>query len=370
MILRASNAPIWANCHGSTALSVVEKGPTPESLEGDLCHLLAMLFATHIRSSLSVDEINAHPELISRNNTGLVVTEEYKDLALEASAFCLSKTDTGSMWETPMRGGSLPEGVEGTCDFMGYEKKTKTLHVVDLKFGFSSVQAVGNAQPLCYSQGARDILGGKIGTVALHIYQPRDYVNGAVKTWEMPLGTWLAHLDQLHKDAALARNQVEPTRTGPWCKHCKSRTNCGAWLDVASHALETIMIDPEDSPIAEGHLGAEYAYIKRAESIIVSARKAYEDLIMSRIESGNPVPGWMIGSTKGKRKWSASTEEIKATAQMFGLDLLREKPISIGDAWKNKAIRPMLETLVSKSEGSKKLVPFDAAKIKEKLTHD
>jgi hypothetical protein len=121
--------------------------------------------------------------------------------------------------------------------------------------------------------------------------------------------------------------------------------------------------DPESIHVHA--LGEELSYLARAEALIKSARAGIEDRIAAEIEHGRPVKGWRMGATAGRRYWSSSVEDIEAVAGMSGLQLTEKKPISITAAWKNTAARPLLESLISKSEGSKKLVQFDGTKINE-----
>lgn len=344
--LRASSAPIWSNCPASTSLPSVPKESTPASLEGDLCHLIA---SNILQKKTTPGELE-----------GVVTTEELFGLGSGAAEYCVPLTEITILSEIKVEGGSLPPGVEGTCDFIGFKKDT--LNIVDFKFGFGSVKAKENKQLLVYSIGAMDTLkdGYDIKKIKFHIYQPRDFTGGAVKTWEISVATWREEVTKLRTSAQAALSGNGVAVTGEHCRYCASRTNCPAFLGDASHILESIQTDPE--AVGVKSLGAELAYLRRAEAIIKSARIAFEDKIMSEIKEGRPVLGWQIGSTAGRRKWTASVDEIKAVAAMTGLDLIEEKPVSISAAWRNAASRPLLESLITKGEGSPKLVPFQGFK--------
>jgi len=349
-ILRASEAGIWANCPGSTVLAKVAESNTDANREGDLLHALTS------RDSAAIKK------------TGMVVIDAHRDMAEAAREYCESLAATGhpGQWETAFKDGSLPEGVRGTCDYFAFHGESRTLHVVDLKFGFGSVQAFENWQLLTYSIGAMDQMHGRsVEKIRLHIYQPRDYGSAEpYKIWELPLRDWKTWAAMLKGRVDYARAGT-PAETGAWCRYCPSRIFCPAFKESSSHALESIRSSPEDTLLTPSAISAELEYLRRAEAIIKSARVAFEDFVISEIKSGRPVLGWQIGRTTGRRYWSASTEEIKAVAAMTGMELTEEKPISITAAWKNTKARPILETLVTKSEGSEKLVPFDGAATKE-----
>lgn len=368
-MLRASEAERWVNCPGSTVLARIAKPESQESREGDLCHLLTMLMGRgDIRPGDSIEEINTNPVLTGMNKTGLLVTEDYKDLAMTASAYCNSLRGAWVVYEQYVSGGDLPENVEGTLDFATYDEEAKALHIVDLKFGFSVVEAVRNWQLVTYATGIIGAVPSLKGanTVHLHICQPRDYISGAFKVWVVPMEAWASWVTALNAAAEQAKTG-SPAQTGPHCKYCPSRVFCKPFLESASTALETVQVSPENTTMTPYSLGAELSYLYRAEALVVSARKAFEDLAIAEIEAGRPIQGWQIGRTGGKRYWSAEHDQIKAVAAMTGVSLFEEKPISITAALKNRAARPALETLISKSEGSKKLVPFDGTKVQEIL---
>ncbi len=353
MELRASWAPIWAECPGATQLTRVPETETEESREGDLCHLLAYLM------------INARLDFVDdHNETGLIVTDEYMALAEGAFEYCrtLQNDIINYHSEHHVMGGLLPESVEGTLDFACLDEH-QTLHVVDFKFGFSSVSAVGNWQLLIYVLGVL-VHYPEFKQVVVHIYQPRDYVGGCVKTWALSREELEAHRVELIKRAKEAR-EGGSLRTGPHCRFCDSRVYCEAFQLAASAVLEVVRFNAVDHAINPGLLGAEYAYLKRAEAIVVSARKAFEERILSEIEAGHPVAGWQIGRTSSKRYWSGSTEDVEAVGRLCGIKLTEPKPISITAAWKQKEARPLLETLISKGVGSQKLEPFNEAAVKE-----
>lgn len=366
-LLRASGAPIWAECPGSTTLSKVADGDISSGLEGDLCHLLASL---HLKGMLdlsdSIEQLNQDSNVVALNKTRLLMTEEYRRLALGAAEYCMTLGDVrDSHSEIKLKGGTLPKGVEGTSDFISYDESTKTLHVVDFKFGFGSVEAVGNWQLLVYSNGAMDIFKGMdVEAIHLHIYQPRDYVGEAVKLWKLTRQDWFLLVTELQTRATRAQ-KGEKCQTGSYCRYCRSRLYCRPFLTLASYYLECCDSNPEDVNLTAEAIGKEYTYLKKAETHIKAARIAFEEKIFTCIFEGNSVPGWQIGRTSGKRYWSGSIEEIHAVATISGLKLTESKPVSVVAAWKNKEFRPLLESLISKGKGSKKLVAYDESKTKE-----
>lgn len=348
MELRASYAHVWANCQGSTKLKQEPDPPNPVTDEGTLLHEL-------VNSDLKNPQGGVGP---------LVVTDEHRNLAQGAIDFVDSLGLVESIREEKTPSSYLPEGLGGTPDLIGRDNNG-IIHVIDYKFGYGAVEAVDNWQLLIYAVGAYG--RWKITrSFKLHIYQPRDYVNGPVKTWELSLDEFLKRKKSLE---TIARNLRYETKfyanTGPHCRYCKSRIHCPVFIGSISHVLETAPVDSESANLSLKHLGAELKYLIQTEALVKSARSAFEEKISSVIEGGKIVPGWVMGSTRGKRYWSASIDDIKSAAGLLGVTLTKETPISITDASNNKTIRPILDSLTSKSAGSRKLVPFEGSKAKE-----
>lgn len=374
--LRASQSIIWVNCSGSTQLSQREDSDDIQAREGTLCHLLAQLVVEGLLSDTNVEAVNTNAEFITRNDTGLVATADHIDLAIEAVNFCKALHGAGptgagiGVCEQSFDDTVLPKGVSGTSDFITYHQGSKTLHVVDFKFGYTPVSAHGNTQLLIYSLGAMskyDKAAHPIESIALHIYQPRNYVTGPISTWTLKPSEWNDHISKLHEAAATARTGPWNTRTGPWCTWCKSRLYCAAFITTVSTICETVDTAPVDSDLSPAQCGVLLAWLQQSEEFIKSANRALSDYIISEIDAGRPVEGWMVDAGKGRRAWSGSVAEIKAAGKMFGVELTAEKPITITEAWRNTALRSILEKLISHKSGSKKLVPYDSTDIERRF---
>ncbi len=347
--LRASHAPIWSKCPASIDLPRLEPDDQTAALEGDAVHNLAFNMANNTAAS----------------RTDTVITDEMWEAAQDFVNYCTVLQCDLEATEITFVSDTMPTEVGGTADFIGYDTTSHTLHVVDLKYGYSSVAAKDNAQLLVYSLGAVGYFKQQ-GTlkIKLHIYQPRDYINGTVKVWELGSVDWAERIDDL-KNRAGAALFSSVANTGDHCRYCKSRVYCKAFLTSASAVLETVQTRPEALKLTANAIGAEYEYLVRAEALAKSARKGFEELITQNIESGTVIPGWKIGSTNGRYKWSAQLKEIKSVETLLGVKLTEEKPVSLTVARKNPQTRVIIESLMTKSNGAKRLVPFNKSEVKE-----
>lgn len=345
--LRASHAPIWWHCAASIDLPRLEPSDDSAAVEGSIVHLMAFRRAQ---------------KNISESGIEIVVTEEMREAAQGFVDYCNDLGCDLNAREITFDNETMPLKMGGTADYIGYNPKLRIIHIVDLKYGHSSVAAKDNAQLLVYSLGAIGYFRpGNINSVKLHIYQPRDYINGTVKVWELPTPEWEEQIEKLETRGTHALyNSV--ANTGSHCRYCRSRVYCSAFLESAGSVLETVQSRPEALELTPEAIGAEYEYLLRAESLAKSARKGFEELITQNIESGTSIPGWTIGSTNGRYKWSADIETIKGVAELSGIKLTEEKPISIAAARKTPGV---IESLMTKSNGTKRLVPFDESIVEE-----
>lgn len=345
--LRASHAPVWWHCAASIDLPRLEPSDDSTAVEGSIVHFMAFRRAQENTSESGIE---------------IVVTEEMREAAQGFVDYCNDLRCDLNAREVTFGGAIMPPEMGGTADYIGYDSRNRVLHIVDLKYGHSSVAAKDNAQLLVYSLGAVGYFK-QMDTleIKLHIYQPRDYINGTVKVWVLNAIDWQEQIKELETRGANALHSIV-ANTGSHCRYCRSRVYCTAFLESAGSVLETVQSRPEALELTPEAIGAEYEYLLRAESLAKSARKGFEELITQNIESGTSIPGWTIGSTNGRYKWSADIETIKGVAELSGIKLTEEKPISIAVARKTPGV---IESLMTKSNGTKRLVPFDESIVEE-----
>lgn len=135
----------------------------------------------------------------------------------------------------------------GTADCLIWIASTRTLIVVDYKYGFAGVD-VGtaespNKQLEAYAIAAIEQTGVSPERVLLAVYQPRRHIGTPGLTLELP-GSWLAAARaQLGKEAEaveLATTNTAATEPvpGDHCRYCKASARCGAPNRFAIAALQ------------------------------------------------------------------------------------------------------------------------------------
>lgn len=120
-------------------------------------------------------------------------------------------------------------GMFGTGDFLAMDRKTKTLHVIDLKYGRGVVvEPEQNKQLMLYGLGALAAYPTeKIEHVRLTVVQPRAFhPDGEIRSWELSVKDLNAAAQQF-TDAALETEKPNaPLASGEWCKFCPHKPKC------------------------------------------------------------------------------------------------------------------------------------------------
>lgn len=368
MKLKASKAPVWAECPGSQKIEGFSPH-TESKIEGIVCHKLTRLLGTGAISMKASLETVRNSGRFSPQDADFL-TNEHLEMANMAAMFCLSKGDSKSHWETftAINCRSSAE-ISGISDFINYDRNVGALHIVENKFGYTPVFAECNWQLLCYAAGALAVrLPGdpfKINEFHLHVCQPRDYANGSFKTWILSLSNWDNwYAELLNRVEYAARG--ETLRTGNHCRYCDAKTNCPAISSTAMTLFEMARGDVENLPLTA--LSKQYSFLLEAKNLINMILNAAESRIFHEIESGTPVPGWQIGRKRGSRKLQASVTELEILEKISGIPLTEKKPLPLGKIPKNA--QDALASYIVNSPGAKHLTPFNETEIQQVFKND
>jgi len=210
--LRPSSADRWGSCPGSITLS--EGIEVPESryaLEGSLAHEIA----AHIlkgKNFLTVpDHMKFHLEVYLR----------YVKSLFRKKSLILIEQSVPLAW--------IDEDIGGTGDAVIYDPQTKTLDVVDLKYGEGvKVEPEKNLQLVLYALGSLYYFRKlPVEKVSITIVQPRlAHEDGPVRTWS-PSPLELLEYGALLKIAAKrTRTHTTEYNPGKHCRFCPAKAIC------------------------------------------------------------------------------------------------------------------------------------------------
>jgi len=257
-----------------------------------------------------------------------------------------TRVDPTNQW-----GGLTPLSVYlfGTADVLAYNTRTKSLRVVDLKFGRGVVvEPEGNTQGLYYGAGAMSetvlkalcklngVAFGGVDTVTITIIQPRAYhPKGPVRAHTYTAAevrTWAREVLYPGVIKALSDNG-QTLFAGSHCRFCPLSAVCVTLADMSLNTAKAAFLAapavnlPASAPphallpqitLSDDALGDLLNKIE----IIGPWIKSVEALAQQRLDAGQTVPGWKLVPTRPTRKWAEEDQEALIAA--LDADLTKE----------------------------------------------
>lgn len=217
----------------------------------------------------------------------------------------------------------------GTSDVRGYEPSTKTLHIIDFKYGVDFVTAFENRQLAQYgvsaffSDWAR---GYEIEKIMMTIAQPRNFDDGSkIRSWEATPSDMFVWLDKLEAEIVASRDPNAKRCAGKHCKYCPAEINCP---EKQRFVLETTGMTSVQTmavarpPAPETLDVMRLALILNAKPQIMSWFDNIEKYAHDLARLGIKIPGYKVVEARAKRSWFGDTEFIVQTLQeMTGASL-------------------------------------------------
>lgn len=197
----------------------------------------------------------------------------------------------------------------------------RTLFVTDYKHGQGViVSPIENKQLMTYaalilSDEQISVSWDDIDEVILTIVQPRGQ-GLPITHWNCPTQRIQDHLIEVFDAMQLAEEAHPPIKIGDHCRFCRAKLTCPAMRKAEEGVLDwdSRDLDPEEL----GEL-LTMAHVLEAR---IKALFAYGH---SRIEAGEPVPGWKLVPKRATRKW-VDVDGVERWAKRNGkINLLHKK---------------------------------------------
>ena len=358
--LSASSSARWLNCPGS--VQATENLPNPSSkfaLEGSAAHELGEIcLKSGDNTSLYLGK--TLPE------TRWVVDEEMAEYVQDYIDL-VRQTDSRGDMEVEVRldfSHIVPDGF-GTSDVVICNPVTKTLTVIDLKYGKGiQVDAEENTQAILYALGALndyDLLYS-IEKIRCIIIQPRlDHVS----EWEISKEELLKRGEDIRVKALRCFEPDAPrVASEKACQWCLAKASCPELLAYTSNAilrefdafepLQELLTSPDT--LTDEQMGNALA----SKKLILSWFDSIEHLVTERLIKGETFPGYKLVAGRTSRSWANEEAVIEVLKPLLG-DKLFTQPQLITVVQAEKALgkkhKDALDGLVNKSNGKATLVP-------------
>ena len=205
----------------------------------------------------------------------------------------------------------LHEDLFGTSDAVVWQEDTKTLHVIDLKYGAGvAVEVNDNPQLLYYAVGALFELGYKAERVVATIVQPRcAHPDGPIRSLlidTIDLLDWSADLlDAVKRVEEANDNPTAYLAPGDYCRWCLAAPNCPS-LQAKAQEVSKLEFGPTMSYSPE-QLAETLNWLPILEGWIKSVR----EFAYGEAEHGRTPPGWKLVQKRATRKWASEARAIE-----------------------------------------------------------
>lgn len=314
-IIAPSALDITLHCPGSVALQklYLDQEETDEQKEGTAGHWVALCYASGEGLPVAGD--------IAPN--GVEVTDEMVDGAL-TYIDAIGVRQPGAKLEQRVDIYRIHPHCCGTPDYRDYNAGTRTIRIVDYKFGFKYVDVFELPQLVAYYVGVLDELKlSDLDTfVEFVIVQPRYYRANPIRTWKVRASDLRGLVNRIVMAVEKSFTHTPPTASGDHCTFCLARHVCGTYQRAASICLDyagqpDVMLG---DPVAVGN---ELTAIDRAIARLKGRRTGLEQQATAFIRGGKRVPQYSLTQSVGRLKWTVDDSMIIEMASLFGVDIAK-----------------------------------------------
>lgn len=314
--LGASSAKRWMTCPGSNAL--IKQCPPDEGSvhaeAGTACHWVGetSLIATRERQHLDWRHYrgNLCPEnSVTIDDDMIDAARTYHEYTVGIAGGNLRALEIEKRFDLSW----IFPGMFGTSDASVYDPTRKHLDVLDLKYGFTPVDAFENPQGAFYAIGAAEPYWDEVETISFHVVQPRVSKNPSVWTFSRAeLHQWA----QRFRAAAEATLEPDAPRTADeeGCRWCPAKMVCPEHKARTAKAAADVKAVRE-LPVAgmtPQALADELALVREAEVWVKTRLMALETYAtMQANVQGVVIPGHKLVAKRSIRAWRDADEAVE-----------------------------------------------------------
>jgi hypothetical protein len=307
-----SAAKMWMACPASVTLTRGMSRPSSKyALEGSVAHNVCEIL---LRNEPVPDIIELEGEQFQVDEEMLDCAERYArfiDILRQDADFSSVEKRVSLDWL--LIPAKVSERIFGTADFIAYCRSTRTLYIVDFKYGRGVVvEAENNPQPRIYALGALglpELADVKIDWVRTVIVQPRAGVD-AVRYEDLTKEELLSWAEEKFIPAARRVGDGDTTENaGEHCRWCVRAGSCAALYQIATSSAREAFSDDGAADVTPAELSdADLASILVKADLIEDWVKAVREETTRRLEAGRDVPGFKLVAKRATRKWTNLAE--------------------------------------------------------------
>lgn len=327
--LSPSAAYRWFECPGSVeAQAGAPDDSNPYAREGTAAHalaeksLLAGLSPSHFlgeRIDVPYIDTNGKEQVDT-----YVVNQEMADHVAVYTEWCRTQATEGrGRLLVEQRVGLAPvsdmlAGIWGTSDCVIYFPLTRSLYIVDLKYGRGKVvEAEGNLQLRIYALAAWATFARefKVDSVTAVIIQPRAG-DKPVRLAKYKAAELLDFAQDVEDAVQRIADDPHLRLAGPWCDWCKAKGTCPAF---AGKAMEVAQDEFALVPAQELTMEQAVGILEKAE-LLEDWIKGIRAYLHEQATRGVTVPGYKMVPKRAERVWIDPDKAVGALAPLVAND--------------------------------------------------
>lgn len=354
-------------CPGSVVMCkpYANKPPRPAAAEGTAGHWVAWIAACCAQGDPPFDAPFWPLKIGDKAPNGIAVDQDMLDGAEMHVDALEGFNGTAETWVDIPR---IHAECGGTPDFWQWNPATKTLRVVDYKYGMRYVEVFENEQLCAYAAGLMDQLGlhDQDVIVELMIVQPRCFhVDGPVRTWKASAAMLRAGINQCANAAEEALGPNPRTKSGTHCIDCEAAQDCKT-LHIAGQTVLEFAGSVEAMSCNADEVGVRLTQINAGLGILRALRDGLEEQALGMLRTGKNVTNWGTGTTKPREVWNTPVATLKALGSMYGVALTEEVPaMTPKQAIKRKIPDTVVRKISVTPTGTIKLVADDTKRTRK-----
>lgn len=336
----ASGAERWIECPSSVIrASAFESKSSVFAKEGTAAHEACEFFALNPKESprayiggvvILGDDKPIRKRLVGQpqpdNDNVWRITQEMA-IAIEmylAVIRHLRSEHASVLIEAKIDAHSVHPDAWGTADCIIYDHVTKTVTVIDFKYGSGiAVDADWNPQLLIYAIGAARRFRYDVEHVKIVIVQPRAWHPlGPVREFDCDIIDLLIYEEWLRQKAARTDDDDAEAKVGPGCRFCPAAPVCPTLHD---HVFAVLGLRPgrvrrdTDMPALKHLTTKEMGRIFREVKIIEAWINRFLEYAHDQALCGNMPEGCIAVESRSIRKWK-DAEAVQAELEALGFE--------------------------------------------------
>lgn len=273
-------------------------------------------------------------------------------------------TDAYIVLEYKVAAASIHPQLFGTADCLIWIASTRTLIVVDYKYGFAGVDVgtveAPNKQLEAYAIAAIEQTGVAPERVLLAVYQPRRHLGAPGAVLELP-GSWL---ESARMTLAVEASRVDDATNaapgapelvpvpGDHCRYCRAKARCGVVNTFAAKALQAYATPNSLHDMTDD----EVVQVWAMRTAFKNFQEDIEERVAALVKTGHA--GLTIKTAQGRQMWINAKAAGLTLLALGRTDLVQACALS--DAL-HAIPADARDTLVKRSAPSQTIVPVTKA---------